>query len=81
LKISPQKLREWICNEMGRLGVGDRFIDAYCGRVPRTVLAQHYTDFSPERLKEVYDRFESPENLSTFLYEDINFRWLGFSQL
>lgn len=51
LKISPQKLREWFCNEMGRLGVEDRFIDAYCRRVPRSVLVQHYTDFSSEQLR------------------------------
>jgi hypothetical protein len=29
--------------------------DAFCGRVPRSVLARHYTDFSPERLKRIYD--------------------------
>jgi len=29
--------------EMGRLGV------------PKTVLARHYTDFSPEKLREIYD--------------------------
>ena len=29
---------------MGRLGV------------PRSVLARHYTDFSPEKLKEIYNK-------------------------
>jgi integrase len=56
LNITPQILREWFCSEMGRLGVPDRFVDAFCGRVPRTVLARHYTDFSPEKLKEIYDK-------------------------
>ena len=56
LKISPQILREWFCCEMGRLCVPDRYVDAFCGRVPRSVLARHYTDFSPEKLKEIYDR-------------------------
>jgi len=42
--------------EMGELGVADRYVDAFCGRVPRSVLARHYTDFSPERLKRVYDK-------------------------
>ncbi len=55
-KIIPQVLREWFCCEMGRLGVPDRYVDAFCGRVPRSVLARHYTDFSPERLKEIYDK-------------------------
>jgi len=54
--ITAQLLREWMACEMGRLGVPDRYVDAFCGRVPRSVLARHYTDFSPERLKEVYDK-------------------------
>jgi len=54
--ITAQLLREWFACEMGRLGVPDRYVDAFCGRVPRSVLARHYTDFSPERLKEVYDK-------------------------
>jgi hypothetical protein len=24
--------------------------------VPRSILAKHYTDFSPEKLKEIYDK-------------------------
>lgn len=56
LEITPQILREWFACEMGRLGVPDRYVDAFCGRVPRSVLARHYTDFSPEKLKEIYDK-------------------------
>jgi len=56
IKITPQILREWFACEMGRLGVPDRYVDAFCGRVPRSVLARHYTDFSPEKLKEIYDK-------------------------
>jgi intergrase/recombinase len=56
IKISPQVLREWFACEMGRLSVPDRFVDAFCGRVPKSVLARHYTDFSPEKLKEIYDK-------------------------
>jgi integrase len=56
IRITPQVLREWFSSEMGRLGVQDRFIDAFSGRVPRSVLARHYTDYSPERLKEIYDK-------------------------
>jgi intergrase/recombinase len=41
---------------MGRLSVPDRFVDAFCGRVPKSILARHYTDFSPEKLKEIYDK-------------------------
>ena len=56
IEITPQVLRIWFCNEMGRLGVPDRHIDAFCGRVPKSVLGRNYTDYSPERLKEIYDR-------------------------
>ncbi|MDI9644240.1 MAG: integrase [Candidatus Verstraetearchaeota archaeon] len=56
LHITPQTLRFWFANEMATLGVPDRFIDAFQGRIPRSVLARHYTDYSPERLKEIYDR-------------------------
>ncbi|NJD77357.1 MAG: hypothetical protein FIB08_09725 [Candidatus Methanoperedens sp.] len=34
----------------------DRYVDAFCGRVPQSVLARHYSDFSPEVLKEIYDK-------------------------
>ena len=56
ITITPQDLRFWFANEMSRLGVADRFIDAFQGRVPRSVLARHYTDYSPENLKAVYDK-------------------------
>jgi integrase len=52
--LNPRILREWFCCEMGKLGVPDRYVDAFCGRVPRSVLARHYTDFSAERLREIY---------------------------
>jgi len=56
IHITPQKLRDFFCQQMGELGVPDRYIDAFCGRVPKSVLARHYTDYSPERLKRIYDR-------------------------
>jgi len=54
VKVSPQVLREWFCQTMGELGVPDRFVDAFCGRVPKSVLGKRYTDYSPQRLKEIY---------------------------
>ncbi|MEM3616817.1 MAG: site-specific integrase [Candidatus Bathyarchaeia archaeon] len=56
LSITPKDLRDWFCMEMTELGVPDRYIDAFCGRVPKTVLGRHYTDYSPKKLKEVYDK-------------------------
>ena len=55
-RITPQVLRAWFCNELGELGVQDRYVDALCGRLPKSVLARHYTDYSPEKLKRIYDR-------------------------
>ncbi len=56
VKVTPQTLRDWFCSEMGELGVADRYVDAFCGRVHRSVLARRYTDFSPERLKRIYEK-------------------------
>jgi len=56
IRITPKDLRAWFCCELGELGVPDRYIDAFCGRVPRSVLARHYTDYSPKKLKAIYDK-------------------------
>jgi integrase len=56
IDITPQKLRQWFCSEMLRLGVSETYVDAFCGRVPKSVLARHYTDFSTEKLNEIYER-------------------------
>jgi integrase/recombinase XerD len=54
MNITPQKLRQWFCSEMLRLGVSETYVDAFCGRVSKSVLARHYTDFSPEKLRTIY---------------------------
>ena len=41
---------------MARLGVSDRFVDAFQGRIPRSVLARHYTGYFLESLKQIYDK-------------------------
>ena len=56
LNITPQVLREWFAEEMANCGVSDRYIDAFCGRIPRSVLARHYTDYRPDKLKAIYDK-------------------------
>jgi integrase/recombinase XerD len=58
IDITPQKLRQWFCSEMLRLGVSETYVDAFCGRVPKSVLARHYTDFSPEKLKEIFEKVD-----------------------
>jgi len=49
-------LRSVFAREISKAGVQDRYIDAFCGRVPQSVLARHYSDFSPETLKEIYEK-------------------------
>jgi intergrase/recombinase len=50
-RITPQILREWFACEMGKLGIPDRYVDAFCGRVPESVLARHYTNFQFRKTK------------------------------
>jgi len=40
----------------GKAGVPDRYVDVFYGRILGGILAEYYTDFSLERLKEVYDK-------------------------
>jgi integrase len=56
INIMPKVLRDWFCCEMGSLSVPDRYVDAFCGRTPKSVLAKHYTDYSPDKLKKIYEK-------------------------
>jgi integrase/recombinase XerD len=56
LKLTSRSLRDWFAEEMGRLGVADRYIDSLQGRTPASILARHYTDYHPDKLKEIYDK-------------------------
>ena len=56
IKVYPHLLRSVFAREMSRAGVQDRYIDAFCGRVPQSVLARHYGDYSSEVLKEIYSK-------------------------
>jgi hypothetical protein len=40
---------------MGILYVSDRYIDAFCCRVPKSILARNSTDYTPDRLKAIYE--------------------------
>jgi intergrase/recombinase len=55
VKITPQMLRRWFASEMASLGVDATYIDAFCGRTPTSVLEEHYLDYSPRKLKQIYD--------------------------
>jgi len=55
VRVTPQMLRRWFASEMTSLGVDSSYIDAFCGRTPDSVLEKHYLDYSPRKLKEIYD--------------------------
>jgi len=55
VKVTPQMLRRWFASEMSSLGVDATYIDAFCGRTPTSVLEEHYLDYSPRKLKQIYD--------------------------
>ncbi len=54
--ITPQVLREWFAEEMSNRGVSERYVDGFCGRVPRTIIGRYYSDHRPDKLKTIYDK-------------------------
>lgn len=56
INISAQTLRSVFAREMGLKQTPDRYIDCLSGRVPANVLAKHYSDYSPEVLKKIYEK-------------------------
>ena len=50
---STQVLRRWLATKMARLRVPGRYDSTLCVGVPESVLARHYSDYSPETLKEI----------------------------
>ncbi len=57
--ITPHLLRTVFAEKCTQAGIQDKYIDAFCGRIPQSVLAKHYTDYSPEPLRKQYDKAES----------------------
>ena len=39
--------------------ISDKYIDAFCGRTSPGIIAKHYTDYSPEKLRLQYNLVES----------------------
>jgi intergrase/recombinase len=54
--MNPHLLRTVFAEKCATAGIADKHIDAFCGRIPQGVLAKHYTDYSPTKLREVYDK-------------------------
>ncbi len=58
LDINPHLLRTVFTEKCRKAGIKDDYINAFCGRTSKTVLAKHYTDYSPNSLREQYDKVE-----------------------
>jgi len=41
---------------MSNLEAQDRYVDAFWGKVPKSVLAICYIDYSSKRLREIYEK-------------------------
>jgi integrase len=58
VEIYPHLLRTVFTEKCRKAGIKEDYINAFCGRMPKTVLARHYTDYSPSTLRLQYDRLE-----------------------
>lgn len=56
IEITPKLLRKVFADRCERAGINKKYIDAFCGRTPKGVLASNYTDYSPEKLGEEYEK-------------------------
>ncbi len=53
--IKPHLLRTIFSEKCSEAGIEGKYIDAFCGRVPKKVLDANYTVYSPKSLREQYD--------------------------
>ena len=53
-RIHLHLLRKWFSDQMALAGIPDRYVDAFQGRLPQTILARHYSDYTPEKLIQIY---------------------------
>lgn len=59
ISLNPHLLRTIFAERCRESGIKDKYVDAFCGRTPKGILAQSYTEYSPESLRKVYDQVES----------------------
>ena len=56
--IKPHLLRTIFSEKCSESGIDGKYIDAFCGRIPKKVLDANYTVYSPKSLREQYDNVE-----------------------
>ncbi len=58
VSLNPHLLRTIFAERCREAKIKTEYIDAFCGRTPKGMLAQHYTEYSPESLRKQYDLIE-----------------------
>lgn len=58
ISLNPHLLRTIFAERCREAKIKNEYIDAFCGRTPKGMLEQHYTDYSPEALRKQYDKIE-----------------------
>jgi integrase len=56
--IKPHFLRTIFTEKCTQVGIEGKYIDAFCGRIPKKVLEANYTVYSPQSLRVQYDKVE-----------------------
>ncbi len=64
IEIHPHLLRTVFTDRCTKAGIKDKYIDAFCGRISKGILAKHYTAYSEDAMVEVYANVESFLTLS-----------------
>lgn len=58
IKINPHLLRTVFTEKCTQSGLGEKYIDAFCGRTSQSIIRKHYTDYSPKAMRRQYDKVE-----------------------
>lgn len=56
--LTPHMLRSVFTEKCTLAKIPDKYIDAFCGRTSPGIIAKHYTDYSPEKLRLHYNLVE-----------------------
>ncbi|MGQ0790754.1 MAG: tyrosine-type recombinase/integrase, partial [Nitrosopumilaceae archaeon] len=56
--IKPHFLRTVFTEKCTQAGIEGKYIDAFCGRIPKKVLEANYTVYSPQSLRVQYEKVE-----------------------
>jgi len=58
IKIKPHLLRTVFTEKCTQAELGEKYIDALCGRASQSIIRKHYTDYSPKAMRRQYDKVE-----------------------